>query len=125
MAIIFSRMRCLGRDGAKSKGACVMGNVYIEEGLRKAKRRVDDRIRKELKAMKHKENVSAFVDFASNLFTVLGSSGVSSLVPKNKASAATYKNFKTPPRDYNGVVAGNMFRAYFSPAQRGLNSNNV
>lgn len=102
-----------------------MGNVYIDEGLRRAKQRVDERIRRERKATKQKQNVAAFVDFASNLFTSPGSSATGTLFPKSKVSSAAFNSFITFPKDYNGVVAGNMFRVRFPSAQRGTNSNNV
>ena len=100
-----------------------MGNAYIEEGLRRAQHRVDDRLRKELKAMKQKENVEAFVGFASNLFNVLDGSRISTMAPKAKATSAAFKSFKSAPKDYNGVIAGNMFGVRFSPALRGANNN--
>ena len=100
-----------------------MGNAYIEDGLRMAQHRVDDRLRKEMKAMKRKENLTAFANFATNLFTVLDGSRISTLAPKAKATSAAFKSFKTSPKDYNGVIAGSLFGARFSPALRGANNN--
>ena len=90
-----------------------MNNMYLDEGLRMANLRVWERKKKKNKEQKQKENVNAIVDFASNLFKVLDSSGISA--PKVKTQSAAFKSFVAPPKDYNGVIAGNMFKAHFSP----------
>ena len=100
-----------------------MSNYYLEYGLRMANRRVEERRKKELKKMKQQESINAVLDFASNLFKVLDGSGVSTLTPKAKTPSATFRSFVAAPKDYNGVIAGNMFRAHFSPAARGANNN--
>ena len=100
-----------------------MSNYYLEYGLRMANRRVEERRKKELKKMKQQESINAVLDFASNLFKVLDGSGVSTLTPKAKTPSATFRSFVAAPRDYNGVIAGNMFRAHLSPAARGANNN--
>ena len=100
-----------------------MGNYYLEYGLRMANRRVEERRKNDLKKMKQQENINAVLDFASNLFKVLDGSGVSTLTPKVKTPSATFRSFVAAPRDYNGVIAGNMFRTHFSPAMRGANNN--
>ena len=88
-----------------------------------ASRRVRERKKKQMKMLKHNESIDAIVNFASNLFKVLDGSGISTLAPKVKTPSATFKSFATSPKDYNGVIAGNMFRAHFSPAGRGAYSN--
>ena len=113
-------MRCLERDGARSKTGCTMSNLYLEDGLRMASCRVKERRKKEMKRLKHNESIDAIVDFASNLFKVLDGSGISTLAPKPKTSTVAFKSFAASPKDYNGVIAGNMFRAHFSPAARGV-----
>lgn len=92
-----------------------MNNMYLDDGLRMANLRVWERKKKKNKEQKQKENVNAIVDFASNLFKVLDSSGISTLAPKPKTSTAAFKSFVAPPKDYNGVIVGNMFKAHFSP----------
>lgn len=101
-----------------------MGNSYLEYGLRMANRRVRERKKKEMKRLKHNESIDAIVDFASNLFKVLDTSGISTLAPKPKTSTAAFKSFATSPKDYNGVIAGNMFRAHFGPSGQGAYGNN-
>lgn len=117
-------MRCLERDGARSKTWCAMSNLYLEDGLRMASCRVKERRKKEMKRLKHNESIDAIVDFASNLFKVLDGSGISTLAPKPKTSTAAFKSFVTSPKDYNGVIAGNMFRAHFGPSGRGAYGKN-
>ena len=92
-----------------------MNNMYLDDGLRMANLRVWERKKKKNKEQKQKENVNAIVDFASNLFKVLDSSGISTLTPKVKTQSAAFKSFVASPKDYNGVIAGNMFKAHFSP----------
>ena len=109
-------MRCWERYGARR---CDMDNVYLEDGLRMANRRVRERKEQKKRQIKQQENINAIVDFASNLFNVFDGSGISTLVPKVQTPSALFKSHVTSPNDYNGVIAGNMFRAHFSPAKRG------
>ena len=101
-----------------------MSNLYLEDGLRMASSRVRERKKKEMKRLKHNESIDAFVDFASNLFKVLDGSGISTLAPKPKTSTVAFKSFATSPKDYNGVIAGNMFRVHFGPSGRGAYGKN-
>jgi hypothetical protein len=101
-----------------------MSNSYLDYGLRMASCRVRERKKKEMKRLKHNESIDAIVDFASNLFKVLDGSGISILAPKPKTSSAAFKSFVTSPKDYNGVIAGNMFRAHFGPSGRGAYGKN-
>ena len=86
--------------------------------------RVRERKKKEMKRLKHNESIDAIVDFASNLFKVLDGSGISTLTPKSKSPSQAFKGFITSPKDYNGVIAGNMFRAHFGPSGRGAYGKN-
>ena len=85
-----------------------MSNLYLEDGLRMASCRVKERRKQEMKRLKHNESIDAIVDFASNLFKVLDTSGISTIAPKSKSPSQAFKGLVTSPKDYNGVIAGNM-----------------
>ena len=99
-----------------------MSNVYLEDALRMARSRVNERKRKELKKKKQKDSIAAIIDFTSTLFSQLESSGYGTHSDRLKNSSVAIDGLSLSPKDYGGVIAGKAFRTQFP---RRENSNKV
>ena len=92
-----------------------MNNAYIKEVLTSMSQGANKRYAEQWKAEKHRRNVAALVDFTSNLISVLGNSGVTSIFSPSRKHNGSFSRYNSSLRDYKGVIAGNMFRTRFAP----------
>lgn len=99
-----------------------MGNVYLEDGLRMARCRVNERKRKELEEKRRQDCTDAIVEFVSALFSQLKSTGCATRSSRLKNSSVVFGGLNVSPRDYGGAIAGKAFRTQF---HRRENSNKV
>lgn len=77
------------------------------------------------KRLEHQRNVSAIVDFTSNLLSLLGNSKRTSLRSQPGKRSGSFGKYKSAMKDYGGVIAGNIFGARFTPVAglgRGYNN---
>ena len=101
-----------------------MDNAYFKEQLKVMSEGASKRYAEQRKAEKHKRNVAALVDFTSNLFSVLGNSGASSIFSPSRKYNGSFNRYSSSLRDYKGAIAGNMFRTRFAPKTGWGNSIN-
>lgn len=90
-----------------------MGNVYLEDGLRMARCRVNERKRKELEKKRRQDCIDAIIEFASVLFPQLKSTGCGTRSSRLKNSSVVFGGLNVSPKDYAGAIAGKAFRTQF------------
>ena len=88
-----------------------MGNVYIEKELKRIRECASAREKERQKRLNHQRNVDALVDFASNLIPLLEHGGEGKSCRKHCKKGL--ERLDASMRDYNGKIAGGVFRAHF------------
>ena len=81
-----------------------MSNIYIEKELQEMYNNASMR---EKERQRHKRNVAAIADFASNLITILGRTKGNK---PHRNNNKIFKKYKTAVTDYKGTIAGDLFR---------------
>ncbi|MBO5865166.1 MAG: hypothetical protein J6Q73_03850 [Bacteroidaceae bacterium] len=96
-----------------------MNNAFIKDELQ---RLYDEKLRKK---QERQRNAAAIANFASNLISVLGYSGVPSISSPQKGRNNPFQKYNGTMRDFKGSIASGMFRTRFSPtAMWGMPTNN-
>ncbi len=105
-------MLCWVADG-EMKGEMAMRRVnsYVKRELQRINGNIKQRNADELAKRLHRKNIEDLLSFTSNLFTVLGDTGVS--LPGDRKNSCPSLKFKTSIKDYKGSIAGHMFSARF------------
>lgn len=111
-----------------------MNNVVFEDELKRRLERAMVREKERLLQARHRRNVAAMVDFASNLLSLAGrGKGVrympvtNALAQHGNAYSAALQRYNESLNDYRGEIAGNILRERLaanrlvtSPAQKKL-----
>ena len=98
-----------------------MSNAYIKKEIQGLRARVSERRERQRQKDEHRRSVAAVVDFASNMFSMLGNA-----VKRNSClPGKTFYGYDFPIKDFNGEIAGRMFRARFSPKKVQRKNKNV
>ena len=97
-----------------------MSNAYIKKEMQGLRARVSERRERQREKEEQRRSVADVVDFASNMFSMLGNA-----VKENGClPGQRFNGHDCPIKDFNGEIAGKMFRARFSPKTvRGKNKN--
>lgn len=88
-----------------------MSNVYVKKEMQGLCNRVSERRKRQRAKDECRRAVAAVLEFASNLFSMLGNAvGASTSLSGN-----SFNKHDFTLKDFNGEIAGRMFRAKFSP----------
>lgn len=102
-----------------------MSNRFVDDELQRIHNSAMEREQERDSANRHNRNIAAIVDFTSKLLQALDYSLASSTLLPSKSGVGSYGKYASPPKDFKGTIAGDMFRSRFSlNAGKGNSSNN-
>lgn len=101
-----------------------MSNRYVDDELQRIHSSAMEREQERSSATRHNRNIAAVVDFTSKLLQALDYSLASSTRLPSKSGVRSYEKYTSPPKDFKGTIAGDMFRTRFSLNTGKRNSSN-
>ena len=93
-------------------GTITSVNAYIGRELQRIKDNIELRSADEREQRRRRKNVEEFLNFTSNLISLLGNSKVT--LQGSRKNNSPIQKFKSSVKDYKGSIAGDIFGAKFS-----------
>lgn len=94
-----------------------MENKFIKAELERMYAGASRRSAEQRENDERRRNIAALANFTSNLFSVLGNPGATSLQSPAGNRSSSFQRYTSSMKDFNGSIAGGMFRSRFSPGK--------